>query len=114
MSNNLITQIVALWSEINPVAGYTSGYTKSLTTLLFENKQTIAAINDKILTIQSLLPEITNEDQRETANAILVNQRTQLELARPSGAGPSGTGAGGVYAAADGIFYIVLKKDYAK
>lgn len=112
MSDNLIDKIVALWSEINPVAGYTSGYTQQLSSLLFQTPVNLAAINDKINTIESLLSEITDSDLRDTAAAVLVNQKTQIALARPSGAGPSGTGAGGVYAAADGVFYIVLKKDY--
>ncbi|NVK86911.1 MAG: hypothetical protein HWE13_02230 [Gammaproteobacteria bacterium] len=112
MSDNLIDKIVALWSEINPVAGYTSGYTQQLSSLLFQTPENLAAINDKINTIESLLSEITDSDLRDTAAAVLVNQKTQIALARPSGAGPSGTGAGGVYAAADGVFYIVLKEDY--
>ncbi len=45
---------------------------------------------------------------------MLTSLRTQIDLSRPSGAGPSGTGMGGVWAAADGIFYIVLKGDYDK
>lgn len=112
MSNNLIDQIVALWSEINPVAGYTSGYSSELATLLFETNEAVASIQRQLTSLESRLFEIKNLDLRSTAQAILINQKTQLELARPSGAGPSGTGAGGVYAAADGVFYIVLKEDY--
>jgi len=112
MSNQIIDEIVALWSEINPVAGYTSGYNKSLTSLLFESDSAIAMLKDKICTLESQLHGIESDDLRQTAQAVMANQKTQLELARPSGAGPSGTGAGGVYAAADGVFYIVLKKDY--
>ena len=54
------------------------------------------------------LGDIDN-DLRVTADAVLTSLRTQIDLSRPSGAGPSGTGMGGVWAAADGIFYIVLK-----
>ncbi len=114
MSEEIINQIVALWSEVNPVACYTSGKTTSLTSLLFEKKEKVAAINDKISAIELQLNEIKENDLRETAQAVLVTQKTQLNLARASGAGPSGTGAGGVYAAADGIFYIVLKEDFNK
>ena len=114
MSKKIIDQIISLWSEINPVASYTSGYTQSLTTLLFETEKAVAAIEDKITSIEFHLDEIESEDLRQTARAILVTQKTQLDLARASGAGPSGTGAGGVYAAADGVFYIVLKEDFQR
>ena len=115
MSENIIDQIVKLWAEINPVAGYTSGYTQTLTTLLFETVDTVALIKDRISVLKSRLNEIESDELRQTAQAILVTQETQLDLARPSGAGPSGTGAGGVYAAADGVFYIVLKEtDYTQ
>ncbi len=114
MSENVVEQIIELWSEINPVASYTSGYTKELKQLLFQSPQTISAIYEKITLLEASLPNIANCDERMTAQGVLINQRTQLELARPSGAGPSGTGAGGVYAAADGVFYIVLKKDFGE
>ncbi len=109
----LIDDIVQLWSDINPVASYTSGYTTSLQQLVFQTDAKTAELIVRIEALSARLSEITDPDLRQTAGAVLVNQRTQLELARPSGAGPSGTGAGGVYAAADGVFYLVLKGDYA-
>lgn len=112
MAQTIIEQIVALWSRINPVAGYTSGYEPTLNRLLFETDEELASIYKEISALEALLPSIVDDDSRSTAQAVLINQKTQLELARPSGAGPSGTGAGGVYAAADGVFYIVLKGDY--
>ena len=110
-SSNVIDQIVQLWAEINPVASYTSGLSSELVTLFFETADDVAAVQSKIKAIESKISEIESEDLRATAKAVLINQATQIELARASGAGPSGTGAGGVYAAADGVFYIVLKED---
>lgn len=114
MSNNIIEEIVQLWADINPVAGYTSGYTSELKNLLFETPQKVDEIKQRIQVLKNALVDISDLDLAQTANAVLINQETQLDLARPSGAGPSGTGAGGVYAAADGIFYIVLKEDSDK
>ena len=112
MSQAIIDQIVQLWSEINPVASYISGYTKRIDNLAFQDPENVAAFMQRIETLIGLAPEIADQDLRRTALGVLVNQRTQIDLARPSGAGPSGSGAGGVYAAADGIFYIVLKEDF--
>lgn len=112
MSQAIIDQIVQLWSEINPVASYTSGYTRRIENLAFQNPENVAAFMQRIETLIGLAPQIADQNLRLTALGVLINQRTQIELARPSGAGPSGTGAGGVYAAADGVFYIVLKEDF--
>lgn len=114
MSASLIDDIVQLWSDINPVASYTSGYTSSLQQLVFQTDAKTAEFMLRIADLTARLDEIVDPDLRTTAQAVLVNQRTQLELARPSGAGPSGTGAGGVYAAADGVFYVTLKGDFAQ
>lgn len=114
MSQSIIDEIVQLWSAINPVASYTSGYTASINNLVFQTKATVSALIQRINDLQASVSEITDPDLRATAAAILINQQTQLELARPSGAGPSGTGAGGVYAAADGVFYVVLKADFSQ
>ena len=108
---SIIDDIIGLWSDVNPVVGYTSGYLSELTTLLFQTPENVQKLYDRMDYLTSRLDEISDPDGRTTAAAVLVTQRTQLELARPSGAGPSGTGAGGVYAAADGIFYILLKGD---
>lgn len=112
MNNTTIDNIVKLWATINPVAGYTSGYFTELSTLLFETEAKVDEILQQLKSLQGELDNIADPDLRETAAAILVNQATQVTLARPSGAGPSGTGAGGIYAAADGVFYIVMKGDY--
>jgi len=114
MAKSLIDQVVELWAFINPVAGYTSGYTPELSSLLFETEPETRALKERIAGLVTRLPEIDDPEQRATARAVLTSQTTQLELSRPSGAGPSGTGAGGVYAAADGVFYVVLKGDFAK
>lgn len=111
MRGDIIAEIVDLWSDINPVAGYTSGHRAALTTLLFETPEAVSALDQRIAALTARLPEIADPGLRETAGAVLLTQKTQLALARPSGAGPSGTGAGGVYAAADGMFYLVLKGD---
>lgn len=108
---SIIDDIVSLWSDVNPVVGYTSGYLSDLTRLLFQTPENVQKLYQRMDYINSRLDEITDPDSRATAAAVLVTQQTQLDLARPSGAGPSGTGAGGVYAAADGIFYILLKGD---
>ena len=114
MQDKIIEKIIAIWADINPVAEYTSGRSSELTSLLFQTEDAVKAIQQKIMQLESELISITDQDLRDTSKAILVNQSTQLDLARPSGSGPSGTGAGGVYVAADGIFYIVLKKDDKK
>ncbi len=113
MPSSVIDQVIQLWASINPVAGYTSGYTKQLSSLVFHTEAATHALLRRIAELSSQLDAIDDPDLRATAKALLVTQATQLELARPSGAGPSGTGAGGVYAAADGAFYLVLKGDYA-
>ncbi|MEM5584210.1 hypothetical protein WNZ15_17235 [Roseibium sp. AS2] len=109
--SSIVDEIVSLWSDVNPVVGYTSGYLGKLTALLFQTPENVEKLYQRIEYLTTRLDEIADLDIRTAARAVLVSQRTQLELARPSGAGPSGTGAGGVYAAADGIFYILLKGD---
>jgi hypothetical protein len=106
---DIVSRVVQLWSDTNPVAGYTGGYLPSLTTLFYETADNVDAMRRRIVDLQSETGSIPDENLRLTANAVLTSLRTQLDLPRPSGAGPSGTGMGGVYAAADGIFYIVLK-----
>ncbi|MBS1663736.1 MAG: hypothetical protein JST68_22015 [Bacteroidetes bacterium] len=110
--SKLNQDIVQLWSEYNPVMAYTSDYTTELKSLFFETADAAMEMRKKILALESRLGEITDEKLRTTAKAVLVSIKTQIDMTRPSGAGPSGTGMGGVYAAADGVFYIVLKKDY--
>jgi hypothetical protein len=112
MSSSVIEQVIQLWAAINPVAGYTSGHSRQLSSLVFQTDTETRALIERIGELSARLDEIADPDLRATARAVLLSQATQLELARPSGAGPSGTGAGGVYAAADGVFYIVLKGDY--
>jgi hypothetical protein len=112
MSTSLIDDVIALWAKINPVAAYTSGYQKNLTQLFFQTPQAIQAVDAEISALEKQLKQQISSDLTDTAQAILINQKTQIALARASGAGPSGTGAGGVYAAADGVFYIVMKQDY--
>jgi len=108
---SVIDDNVSLWSDVNPVVGSTSGYLSELTTLLFQTPENVEKLYQRMDRLSAHLNEISDPASRATAEAVLLTQRTQLELARPSGAGPSGTGAGGVYAAADGIFYILLKGD---
>jgi hypothetical protein len=110
--NELTQEIIKLWSEFNPVMAYTSDYTTELTSLFFETAEASMEMRKKIVTLEGKLSSIADEQLRATAKAILISLETQLDMTRPSGAGPSGTGMGGVYAAADGVFYIVLKKDY--
>jgi hypothetical protein len=110
--NDVISAIVDLWSDLNPVAGYTSGHLATLTTLFKQTADNLEAMRGRLQKLRAGLGAIPDADLRVTADAILTSLRTQLDLGRPSGAGPSGTGMGGVWAAADGVFYIVLKKDY--
>jgi hypothetical protein len=109
--SDVISQIVDLWSDINPVVGYTGGHKSTLTTLFKQTADNLEAMRTRIRALRGELGGIESPDLRVTADAVLTSLATQLELSRPSGAGPSGTGMGGVYAAADGVFYIVLKKD---
>jgi hypothetical protein len=110
--SDVITDIVNLWSEMNPVAGYTSGHLAALTTLFEQSAENADKMRAGIKGLQERTGEIADENLQITASAILTSLKTQLAMSRPSGAGPSGTGMGGVWAAADGVFYIVLKKDY--
>lgn len=109
---DVVSQIVNLWSDINPVAGYTSGHLQQLTGLFLQTPDNVEAMHRRFQQLRGQLDEIADHHLRFTADAVLVSLRTSLDLARPSGAGPSGTGMGGVYAAADGIFYILLKQDH--
>jgi hypothetical protein len=111
---DVTARISDLWSDINPVAGYTGGHLSSLTKLFFQTADSLHDMRSRIEVLRRELKQIPDVDLRGTADAILTTLKTQLELARPSGTGPSGTGAGGVYAAADGVFYIVLKSDFDK
>lgn len=104
--------VVELWSDINPVAGYTSGYLPQLTRTAPADPEAVEELRVRIETARRRLPGIPDPQLRATAQSVLGSLETQLALPRPSGAGPSGTGMGGVYAAADGIFYILLKGDY--
>ncbi|HEX6291705.1 MAG TPA: hypothetical protein VFZ66_21145 [Herpetosiphonaceae bacterium] len=109
---DVITEIVQLWSDLNPAASYTSGYSSTLTKLFMQTAENAEAMRGRIKDLREQLGSIEDENLRLTADAVLTSLKTQLDMSRPSGAGPSGTGMGGVWAAADGIFYIVLKKDY--
>ena len=109
---DVISQIVDLWSDMNPVAGYTGGHLSTLTTLFTETSDNLEAMRSRIMSLRGQLGDIADENLRVTADAVLTSLKTQLDLPRPSGAGPSGTGMGGVYSAADGVFYIVLKQDF--
>ncbi len=110
-----IKKIVQLWSDANPVAGYTGGHLSELTSLFVETPDNLRAMRARIDKLQlESQANITDADIRATAEAVLTSLRTQLDLARPSGAGPSGTGMSGLWAAADGVFYIVLKQDQKK
>ncbi len=111
MPSDTIDDIVALWSAINPVSGYTSGYLTALPQLFQQTPANLDAMRCRIYRLRPLLVEIADNKLRATADAVLTSLHTQLELARPSGAGPSGSGMGGVWAAADGVFHIVLKRD---
>jgi hypothetical protein len=111
---NLIDDIISFWSYLNPVAGYTGGYLSELNKLFFQTGPETQAALYKIQQLTGRLGEITDVKQRETAGAVLTSLKTQLDLSRPSGAGPSGTGMGGIWGSADGVFYILLKKDDGK
>jgi len=111
---DLINDIVDFWASINPVAGYTSGYMDKLTELFFQDSISTNKAFENISLLNERLQEIQDEKLRYTAQSILLSLKTQLIMSRPSGAGPSGTGMGGVWGAADGIFYLVLKGDYDK
>jgi hypothetical protein len=111
---NLVLQIVDLWSDINPVVGYTSGHLRSLNKLFKQTMENVEIMRSRIRILRSQLNEITDEDLRLTADAILTSLKTQLDMPRPSGAGPSGTCMGGIGAAGDGVFYILLKKEHNK
>ena len=108
---DLTTTVVDLWSDINPVAGYTSGHLDSLTVTAPADAADLETLRERIQAASGRLQELGDEDLRTTAAAILTSLQTQLALRRASGAGPSGTGMSGVYAAADGVFYILLKND---
>ncbi len=109
---DIVTDIVDLWSDLNPAAGYTGGHLATLTTLFQQTGDATHAMQERIRGLEARLPEIGDDDLRTTAAAVLTSLGTQLLMSRPSGAGPSGTGMGGVWAAADGVFYIVLKGDH--
>lgn len=109
---DVVSEIVDLWSDMNPVAGYTGGHLSTLTTLFEQTADNVDKMRARIQALREQLGAIADADLRTTAEAVLTSLRTQLDLSRPSGAGPSGTGMGGVWAAADGVFYIVLKKDH--
>lgn len=113
-SSTVIDDIVKLWSDLNPTVGYTGGHLTELISVFIQSPANMDAMRARIDGIRQRLSDIGDQDLRTTAGAVLTSLRTQIDLARPSGAGPSGTGMGGVWAAADGIFYIVLKGDYAK
>lgn len=108
----IVADIVALWSDMNPAAGYTGGHLAALDSLFVQTPANREEVRQRIVGLRGRLDEIDGRDLRATAAAILTTLATQLDFARPSGAGPSGTGAGGVFAAADGVFYIVLKGDH--
>lgn len=109
-----VDDLVALWADQMPAAGYTGGHLAELTHLFVQTPSNVNCMRERIDTLRRRVGEVDDERLRTTAEAILTALRTQLDLARPSGAGPSGTGAGGVWAAADGVFYIVLKGDAKK
>ncbi|HEX3047314.1 MAG TPA: hypothetical protein VHY08_21355, partial [Bacillota bacterium] len=112
--SNLIDDIINFWAYLNPVAGYTSGYMNELNKLFFQTPPATQAAYNQITTLNARLGEITDDKLRVTAGAVLTSLKTQLDLSRPSGAGPSGTGMSGIWVSADGVFYILLKGDDGK
>lgn len=107
----LVGDLVDLWSDLNPAAGYTAGHLDTIPNLFFQTDAAAEAMRGRIARLRARLGELDDHNLRVTAGALLSTLGTTLDLARPSGAGPSGTGAGGVRAAADGVFYTVLKGD---
>jgi hypothetical protein len=114
MPSDVIGAILQTWSEINPVAGYTSGFLDRLDSTVPADAEAVEALRERIVDLQQALSEVAGSELRTTAACVLTSLATQLKLTRPSGAGPSGTGMSGVYAAADGIFYVLLKGDQAQ
>lgn len=113
--DKIINDIVDCWSDLNPTVGYTGGHLSKLTSVFIQSAANMQGMRARIEKLRQQLDKIADADLRTTAAAVLTSLRTQIDLSRPSGAGPSGTGMGGVWAAADGIFYIVLKeKDGSK
>ncbi len=108
----IIDELVDTWSDLNPPVGYTSGHLGQLTELFVQTAENMHDMRARIDKLAAELGEIDDDDERATAAAVLTSLRTQIDLSRPSGAGPSGTGMGGVWAAADGVFYLVLKGDF--
>ncbi len=111
-STKVIADIIDFWSDLNPSVGYTGGHLSQLTTVFIQSAANMQEMRGRIDHLRRRLDEIEDPALRATAGAVLTSLRTQIDLSRPSGAGPSGTGMGGVWAAADGIFYIVLKNDF--
>lgn len=107
----ITNEIIDLWSDINPAAGYTGGHLPQLTTLFFQTAENMDEMRGRIQVLRSALEKEKTSDLKDTGEAILTSLFTQLQMSRASGAGPSGTGMGGIWAAADGVFYIVLKGD---
>lgn len=112
MNSSLVQDIIQLWSDLNPSAGYTGGYLKTLTQVFFESAENLHVMRKRIDDLRARVGELGDAKLERTAAGILTALTTQINMPRASGAGPSGTGMAGVYAAADGIFYIVLKGDY--
>jgi hypothetical protein len=112
--SSLIDDIIDFWAYLNPVAGYTGGHLPELKELFFQDTAATEDALSRITRLSARLKEITDQNIRETAGAVLTSLKTQIELSRPSGAGPSGTGMGGIWCSADGIFYILLKNDAEK
>jgi hypothetical protein len=108
---DLVTTILDVWSDANPVAGYTSGHLDALTMTAPASPSEIESLRERLHAAEARLGELDDPTLQATAAGILTSLKTQLALPRASGAGPSGTGMGGVYAAADGVFYILLKQD---
>lgn len=114
MNTNLVQDIIDLWSDLNPSAGYTGGHLKTLTTVFFQSADNLHVMRERIGCLRRRVGELADDKLKQTATGILTALETQLDMPRASGAGPSGTGMAGVYAAADGIFYIVLKGDFGE
>ena len=81
MSSNIITDIINLWSDSNPVAGYTSGHLKELTTLFVPSAENIEQIRKRNTALQNRLNEIGDKNQKNHSSSRVIVFRNTIKHA---------------------------------
>ena len=84
---DITAALVELWSDVNPVAGYTSGHLPELTATAPADAASLEQLRERIETLRAQLGSLGDDDLQATADAVLTRShpaRTRRGRAAPA------------------------------